>query len=91
MTRHFALLYIDTTVAGEDVEDLVRDLVDAADGDAELAQYGIIYVDECDKICKDGGGGDSGGGVSYSSGPGARGVQARGTVASRRGTGHATA
>ena len=70
------------------MEDLVRDLVDAADGDAELAQYGIIYVDECDKICKDGGGGDSGGGgVSYSSGAGARGVQARGTVASRRVTG----
>jgi len=35
---------------GGDVEDLVRDLVKAADGDVELAQYGIIYIDEIDKI-----------------------------------------
>ena len=35
---------------GYDVDDLVRDLVKAADGDTELAQYGIVYVDEIDKI-----------------------------------------
>jgi len=35
---------------GGDVEDLVRDLVHEADGDIELAQYGIIYIDEIDKI-----------------------------------------
>ena len=37
---------------GGDVEDLVRDLLKAADGDADLAQYGIIYIDEIDKIAQ---------------------------------------
>ena len=37
-------------IVGYDVDDLVRDLVKAADGDTELAQYGIVYVDEIDKI-----------------------------------------
>jgi len=32
------------------VEDLVRDLVRHADGDVARAQYGIIYIDEIDKI-----------------------------------------
>jgi endopeptidase Clp ATP-binding regulatory subunit ClpX len=35
---------------GGDVEDLVRDLVHEANGNIELAQYGIIYLDEVDKI-----------------------------------------
>ena len=35
---------------GEDVENLVRYLLQNADGDIELAQRGIIYVDEIDKI-----------------------------------------
>ncbi|HWN94142.1 MAG TPA: AAA family ATPase, partial [Methylomirabilota bacterium] len=35
---------------GADVEDLVRELVRRADGDVERAQYGIIYIDEIDKI-----------------------------------------
>ncbi len=39
-----------TGYVGGDVEDLVRDLVREADGDIEQAQYGIIYLDEVDKI-----------------------------------------
>src|SRR5262245_35647409 len=35
---------------GGDVEELVRDLVHKADGDVELAQFGIVYMDEIDKI-----------------------------------------
>jgi endopeptidase Clp ATP-binding regulatory subunit ClpX len=35
---------------GGDVEDLVRDLVREAGGNTRLAGYGIIYIDEIDKI-----------------------------------------
>jgi ATP-dependent Clp protease ATP-binding subunit ClpX len=35
---------------GGDVEDLIRDLVHEAGDDIELAEYGIVYVDEIDKI-----------------------------------------
>jgi endopeptidase Clp ATP-binding regulatory subunit ClpX len=45
-----ATKFSETGYVGGDVEDLVRDLVRAADGDVELAQYGIIYIDEIDKI-----------------------------------------
>ena len=45
-----ATKFSETGYVGHDVEDLVRDLVKAADGDAELAQYGIIFLDEIDKI-----------------------------------------
>jgi ATP-dependent protease Clp ATPase subunit len=38
------------TVRWADVEELVRSLVRQADGDVESAQYGIIYLDEVDKI-----------------------------------------
>lgn len=39
---------------GRDVDDLLRNLVLAADGDVEKAQYGIIYLDEGDKLRKPG-------------------------------------
>ncbi len=37
---------------GEDVENILLKLVQAADYDIERAQYGIIYIDEIDKITK---------------------------------------
>ncbi len=45
-----ATKFSETGYVGHDVEDLVRDLVRTADGDTELAKYGIIYIDEIDKI-----------------------------------------
>lgn len=45
-----ATKFSETGYVGGDVEDLVRDLVYEADGDMTLAQYGIIYIDEIDKI-----------------------------------------
>ncbi|MDP6507190.1 MAG: AAA family ATPase, partial [Planctomycetota bacterium] len=42
--------FSETGYVGSDVEDLVRELVQKADGDVELAQYGIVYLDEVDKI-----------------------------------------
>jgi len=45
-----ATKFSETGYVGGDVEDLVRDLVRQADGDVERARYGIIYIDEIDKI-----------------------------------------
>ena len=39
---------------GEDVENILLKLIQAADYDVERAQYGIIYIDEVDKITKKG-------------------------------------
>lgn len=63
-----ATKFSETGYVGNDVEDLVRDLVKAADGNVELAQYGIIFIDEIDKIA----GASNAGGAKDVSG---RGVQ----------------
>lgn len=39
---------------GEDVENILLKLIQAADYDVERAQYGMIYIDEIDKITKKG-------------------------------------
>jgi ATP-dependent Clp protease ATP-binding subunit ClpX len=37
---------------GEDVENIILKLLQAAGGDVERAQQGIIFIDEVDKICR---------------------------------------
>lgn len=45
-----ATKFSETGYVGGDVEDLVRELVREADDDIRRAEFGIIYVDEVDKI-----------------------------------------
>ncbi len=49
-----ATKFSETGYVGGDVDDLVRDLVKEADDDIELAECGIIYLDEIDKIASSG-------------------------------------
>jgi len=49
-----ATKFSETGYVGGDVEDLVRELVHKANGDINLAQFGIIYIDEIDKIASTG-------------------------------------
>ncbi|MDY6881331.1 MAG: AAA family ATPase [Desulfatiglans sp.] len=45
-----ATKFSETGYVGGDVEDLIRDLVYEADEDYDLAENGIVYIDEIDKI-----------------------------------------
>jgi ATP-dependent Clp protease ATP-binding subunit ClpX len=63
-----ATKFSETGYVGGDVDDLVRDLVAKANGDVELAEHGIIYLDEIDKLAT---GGEGRGGRDVSG----RGVQ----------------
>ena len=45
-----ATKFSETGYVGGDVEDLIRELVREADGSIAKAQYGIVYIDEIDKI-----------------------------------------
>lgn len=45
-----ATKFSETGYVGGDVEDLVRELMRRANGDVNRAQFGIIYIDEIDKI-----------------------------------------
>ena len=45
-----ATKFSETGYVGGDVEDLIRDLVKEAKDDIELAECGIVYIDEVDKI-----------------------------------------
>ncbi len=45
-----ATKFSETGYVGGDVDDLVRELVHKAGGDVALAEYGIVYIDEIDKL-----------------------------------------
>jgi len=51
-----ATKFSETGYVGGDVDDMVRNLVHEANGDIDLAEYGIIYLDEIDKIASSGNG-----------------------------------
>ncbi len=45
-----ATKFSETGYVGGDVEDIVRDLVRRAEGDVRRAEFGIVYIDEIDKL-----------------------------------------
>ncbi|EXF44730.1 ATP-dependent protease ATP-binding subunit ClpX [Pseudomonas sp. BAY1663] len=42
---------------GDDVDSIIARLLEAAGGDVQKAQWGIVYIDEVDKLARRGGGG----------------------------------
>ena len=50
-----ATSYSETGYVGESVEDMLASLYYAADGDLDVAQEGILVIDEIDKLAEDGG------------------------------------
>lgn len=55
-----ATRFSETGYVGSNVDDIIRDLVSQADGNIEKAQYGIVYLDEVDKLSGSGGAGNHG-------------------------------
>ncbi len=49
-----ATKFSETGYVGGDVEDLIRDLVQEADGNLDKARFGMVYLDEVDKIASSG-------------------------------------
>lgn len=45
-----ATKFTEAGYVGANVEDTIRDLITQADGNVALAQYGIVYIDEADKL-----------------------------------------
>uniref|UniRef100_A0A7S4EX90 AAA+ ATPase domain-containing protein n=1 Tax=Chrysotila carterae TaxID=13221 RepID=A0A7S4EX90_CHRCT len=53
-----------TGYVGADVDEVVRSLLGAARGDVAAAEFGIVYVDEVDKLAEGAGSASRGGGVN---------------------------